>query len=76
MNILEYLDDSVQIQLQILNKRFYQGIHPRCIYKVGIFQRLQIRLSEDDVINPPFKDLIRYEFPSNDYLNGLNVKQK
>jgi hypothetical protein len=66
MKIFDYLENTVMFQL--INRRFYCGIHPHWFSLIKSVQ-LQTRLSEVTGISHP--NLTDFEFPSLAYIQGL-----
>lgn len=67
--IFEYLKNPVRFQ--ILNKRFYEGIHPHWFSQI---QRVNIRHTETEGVSHP--NLVDFEFPTLDYVEDLTPVQK
>ena len=71
MKIFERLENPVQYQ--ILNKRFYNGIHPNWFSQIKRTY-LKVRLTEGWGFS--HEDLTDFEFPTQDYIEGLSLAQQ
>ena len=71
MKIFEHLENPVQFQ--ILNKRFYNGIHPNWFSQIK-GTTLKVRLTEDEGVS--HEDFTDFEYPTQDYIEGLTLAQK
>jgi hypothetical protein len=71
MMIFVFLHNSVKYQ--ILNKRFYNGIHPHWFKQIKKLS-LMVRLTEDAGVSR--SNLTYLEFPTLDYIENLATTQR